>query len=415
MIFLLHDHGLVLTAVFSGTLKDKKHRIGYAAFYILIFVVQAIIFFTFGDKIVEMVYPLVTHLPLILFLVFYCKKSWATSIIALVCAYLFTSPRHWLGSLISAMFGESQVAFFITEILVTIPLLILICRYIAPSIRSILVEGGKGLWMFSSLLIFYYFFTYAITVYSKVLYSGNPVIIEFIGSTFVMCYFVLNMLYYGQSQSRMKAENDKKILEIKEQQAQVYMDQMKLSHEQVAIYRHDLRHHLQYISAYLESGDITDVQNYIKSICNGIDATTIVKYCENETINMLLSSYVDKAKNAGISCSVKTVVPNDLSVPPVDLCVIIANAMENATNACSVIPSEEQPAISVNAYSKMGKLFLEITNPYSGEIIMENEMPVTNNNGRGVGTKSIVMTVEKLGGIWSFKAKDGMFVMQVVL
>ena len=111
----------------------------------------------------------------------------------------------------------------------------------------------------------------------------------------------------------------------------------------------------------------------------------------------------------------KTVVPNDLSVPPVDLCVIIANEMENATHTCLVIPSAEKPIIKVNAYTKMGRLFLEITNPYYGEVKMENEIPVTNNNGHGVGTKSIVMTVEKFGGIWSFKAKDGIFVIQVVL
>ena len=169
------------------------------------------------------------------------------------------------------------------------------------------------------------------------------------------------------------------------------------------------------VYAYLESGDIKNAQKYIKSIGDGIATTRIVKYCENETVNMLLSSYVDKAKNAGINCDIKTVVPNDLSIPPVDLCVIIANAVENATNACLAIGGFEQPTITINAYTKRGKLFLEITNPYDGEIKMENEIPVTDNNGHGVGTKSIVMTVEKYGGIWSFEAKNGIFVLHIVL
>lgn len=412
MVFIF---GLVLTAAFSGTLKDKKYRIGFAAFYIFIFIIQAIIFFTFGYKIVEMIYPLVTHLPLILFLVFYCRKSWTTSILSLVCAYLLTSPRLWLGSLVSAMFGGNEIAFYITEILVTIPMLILICRYINPSIRAIIAESGKELWLFSTFLIFYYFFTYAISVYSDMLYSGHPAIIEFIDSTIVMCYFIFNVLYYREAQRRTKAENDKRILEINVNQAQVYIDQMKKSQEQIAVYRHDLHHHLQYINAYLEVGDIADSQKYIKSICDGIAATTIIKYCENVSVNMLLSYYVDKAKSVGISCTVRTIVPNNISVPPVDLCVIIANAMENSIHACSAITGAEKPVITVNAYEKNERLFLEITNPYYGEIKMENEMPVTDNNGHGFGTKSIVMTVEKYNGIWSFKTKAGMFLMHVIL
>ncbi len=408
-------YGLFLTAAFTNTLKDKKNLTGLIIFYLFIFAVQATIFFIYGKEIVEKTYPLVTHLPLILFLVFYCKKTFSTAVIAVVCAYLFTAPRHWLGSLVSVMFNNSIPVLLLTKILVTIPLLFLINRYVVPTVRAILKEGGKGPWFFSALLIYYYFFSYATTVYSNLLYSGNTAVIESIASAFVITYFVFNVLYFREAQRRTKAENETKILELKAQQAQVYFDQIKQSKEQIALYRHDLRHHLQSINAYLESGDVPVAQNYIKSICDGVDATIIVDYCENETVNLLLSYYVEKAKNAGIDCVVKAIVPNDISVPSIDLCVIIANAMENATNACLAIPNTKQPIITVNAYTKKERLFLEITNPYYGEIKMENEIPVTDTVGHGVGTKSIVMTAEKYGGIWSFEAKDGKFFMHVVL
>jgi len=117
----------------------------------------------------------------------------------------------------------------------------------------------------------------------------------------------------------------------------------------------------------------------------------------------------------GICCEVQTHIPEFLAVPPVDLCVIIANAMENATRACSLIPSIDKPVIVVKANTQNDKLFLEVSNPYFGDVTIDHEMPIAKGDRIGIGTKSIVMTVEKYQGLWEFKTKDQMFFMHVVL
>lgn len=413
MVFI---YGLVLTAAFSGTLYNRRYRNGLMIFYLLIFIVQITLFFMFGPKVVEMIYPLVTHLPLLLFLVYFCKKTWSTAIISLVSAYLMTSPRHWIGSVGAALFGGSIDAFYLTQILLTIPMLFLLVRFVAPFLRSVLIESGRGPWLFSAFLIMYYFSTYAMTVYSDAMYSGDPAVVEFVNSSIVIYYFAFILLYYREVQSRTRAENDLKILEIKSQQAKVYIEQIKQSHKQVAVFRHDLRHHLECIKAYLGDNKTQEALEYMQSIIKGIESTVITEYCANETVNMLLSSYVEKARVSGITCKVEAAaVQNDLSIPPVDLCVIIANAMENAIYACSSLPDAGKSYITINAHSKNDLFFFEIMNPYHGEIRFEDGIPVTDAIEHGVGTRSIVMATEKHNGLWSFNAENGKFTMRVAL
>ena len=130
---------------------------------------------------------------------------------------------------------------------------------------------------------------------------------------------------------------------------------------------------------------------------------------------MLLSHYIEKAESEGIFCDVKAAVPSGITVLPVDLCVILANSLENAIHACSDVPDKARRIILINAHTKNDLLFLEITNPFHREIKIVNNLPVTEKKGHGFGTKSIVMTTEKYNGLWSFETKDSMFYMRVVL
>jgi len=408
-------YGLILTAAFSGALKKKENRRLFIWFFFIIFSVQIALFFTAGQDALYKLYPLITHVPLVLILVFYCKKSWVNALVSLIGAYMFTLPRHWIGTLISILFGESLVVFYISELIITLPLLMLVYRYIAPSLSAILEEDSHKKWYVLAVMIFYYIFINVFAVYSDLLFSGSKIIIGFVASTFIMSFFIFSSLYYRESQNRIHAELNKKLLEVIVNQAQVTIDQMKLSQEQITIYRHDFHHHLAYINNYIENEALSSAKDYIKSINDGIDATAIASFCENRTVNMLLSHYVDIAKGMGIPCEVQTKIPESIAIQPVDLCVIIANAMENATRACTMIPEINKPMIAIKAYTQKDKLFLEIANPYHGEITIENDMPIAMGKRTGIGTKSIVMTVEKYHGLWEFKAKDQMFFMHVIL
>jgi len=61
------------------------------------------------------------------------------------------------------------------------------------------------------------------------------------------------------------------------------------------------------------------------------------------------------------------------------------------------------------------KLFIEIKNPYVGEITMRNGLPVSGREGHGFGCRSIQTIVKQNRGLCSFEAECGVFTLQIML
>lgn len=401
--------GVIVSIAFAGVLNHKKNRWAILLFITLLSFVQAVFVVTLGMDLTRKLYPLITHLPLILFLTFYCKKPWLMSSVSVFSAYLCCQTRRWFGNSI-LLFTDSPAVDYAVQILVTIPLLMLLIRYIAPAVTRLMFQSRRSLLMFGAVPFIYYVFDYTTTVYTGLLYSGSRVAVEFIPSVMATCYYLFVVQYFNELQHRSKIDNERKILSIQANQAVKELDTLRRSQEQAAIYHHDLRHHLQYLDACIQANKPEEARTYIQNLSNVIEKNKIIRYCENETVNLILSSYAAKARSAGISLSCDTDVAADLGVSSADLCVILANGLENAFHACLAVTGER--TISVITRRNKSKTFLQIQNPFAGVIPFENGLPVTSENGHGYGTKSILMTVEKLGGLCDFMAEDGVFTLR---
>ncbi len=113
------------------------------------------------------------------------------------------------------------------------------------------------------------------------------------------------------------------------------IEALRISQQKTRAYRHDLRHHLQYITACIENEQYEQALQYIHSISEEIEASRVTVYCENEAANLILSSFADRAKAQSIPLAVHAVLPNQLPLAESDLCVLLSNALENAIHACS--------------------------------------------------------------------------------
>ena len=78
------------------------------------------------------------------------------SIISVLTAYLLCTPRKWIGTLVSSFFGYNQDIANAAAILVTIPLLILIIKYLSPYVEKLKYESTTSLLPFLLLPLAYY-------------------------------------------------------------------------------------------------------------------------------------------------------------------------------------------------------------------------------------------------------------------
>lgn len=406
--------GIIISAAFAGVEANRKNCIGLFFFFVVASLVQFTIYAIYGIGFAGKLYPFMIHLPDILFISFYCKRPLLMSISAVMGAYLCCQTRLWIGS-IFLYFYDSKELWYTVQILATLPLLYLLICYVAGPVYRLMQQSRRSQILFGVVPFFYYVFDYTVTVYSNLLYEGSRVAVEFMPSVLSVGYFGFVVLFAGEIQRKSKAQEEQRLLEMQVNQAAKELAGLRQFQTQGAIYRHDLRHHLRYLETCIQCGKSDDALAYIQNVGDNMDAGKVERYCENETVNLILSSYAQAAREGGVRFETKvTLGAEDVAnTSSVDLCVILGNILENAIHACASVKGEKY--ISIETRRQNGRVFWCIHNSYQEEVRFDGKLPITAKTGHGMGVKSVAMTVEKLHGLCEFTAESGVFTVRLMV
>lgn len=406
-------YGMVLSASFCNIVWNRKKYIAFAGSMTGLLVVQGMIIYFMETEMVRFLYPVITHLPLMLVLWSLTKKRlW--SVVSVFTAYLCCQVRRWFALFITALLCGDSMVQDISELLITIPLLFLLLKYVSPAVRSI---AYSGTWMQSQFFLIpavYYIFDYATHIYTDLMVKGNPVVAEFMSFVCSMAYLVFVLRTSEEKLMRGQLEQIQDSLNLQISQAVREIDMLRQSQQKTREYRHDLRHHMQYISSCIENGKLEHAQEYIQGICSRIEANKVISFCENEAANLIFSAFVGRAKEQEIPIHIKAQIPKSIDIAESDLCVLLSNALENALHACQKLKEDgKESIIEVTAFEKNNKIFLQVINSCDSKITFVHGIPVTNQPGHGIGVNSICALVERYGGIYTFEVVEGKFILRV--
>lgn len=407
--------GIVLSASFCDICWTKRNRIVLAVGTAAILLLQGAITFGASWDVMQELYPFTTHLPLAIILSVLSGK-WLWPTISVLAAYLCCQLRRWVALLVIAMVPGIDWLQPAVEIVVTLPLLAVLLRYVAPAARSFARYPRSMQLLFGVVPLAGYLFDYVTRIYTSLLADGNQAAVEFMPFVCSVAYIVFVLRVSAEERTRGQLEQTRNNLKLQVGQAVREIEALRTSQQQTRAYRHDLRHHLQYISACIENGRGEQAQEYIQSICTEIEASKVTNYCENETANLIFSSYASRAENCGVPFRVEANIPQLISVAETDLCVLLSNALENALRACRRLKAEDRAAfIEVEAREKNGWIFLQFVNPCPKGVRFEDGLPVNRAEGHGVGVRSICAIVEKYKGLSDFSVQEGRFILRVSL
>lgn len=407
--------GAVLSASFCCPLRRRSGIIllfGIA----LMLIPQGAVYLIWSAEQRLRLYPLIMHVPTVILLLFLTRKPlW--SVISVLCAYLFCEIRRWFGLLAVLILHGGTLTQNMTELIVTLPLLLFLLTFASPAIRQMTDYPIKTQCQFGLIPAIYYVFDYVTRIYTDLLSSGSPVVLEFM--PFVCCVAYLVFLLYNSAEERKRQEllRIQSNLDLQLSQAVREITRLRDSQEQTIRYRHDLRHHLKYLSSCLDSGQEERARTYISEICGEIEAQTLIRYCENEAANLVLSSFAGRAEKKGAVLEVQGAVLADISVSDNDLCVLLSNSLENALNACEDIAENRKISVQFRYMEDTGKLFLQITNPCHKNIKFEKGVPVSSKPGHGIGVRSVCAIVERYDGCYDFEylPEKGLFTLRLSL
>lgn len=412
-LFSVGLFGMILSTAFCDIHWTRQKALIMAGSAAVIFLFQGIVYFWINPDIVEYIYPLITHFPLIVILCVLSKKClWPT--VSVLVAYLCCQTRRWLALLIVAIFSGDTTMQDIAELAVTLPILLVILRFAAPSVRSFARYSKSVQFQFGLVPALYYGFDYLTCVYTNLLSKGVLAAVEFMPFVCSVAYIVFVVHASSEGRIRGYLEQTQEILNMQVAQAVREIEALRESQQKTKEYRHDLRHHMQYLSNCIENGQLERAQRYIHEIYSEIEAGRVTAFCENEAANLIFSAFAQRAKEDDIPMQIKTGISQNISVCESDLCVILSNALENALHACQGQKEKGLPgSIEVSAYEDHGKFFLQFINSCDeNDITFYRGLPVTNKAGHGIGVRSICAIVERYNGIYSFSVKDGRFILR---
>ena len=405
--------GMVLSASFCDINWNRKKYVIMAGSMAGLLAVQGIIIYFMETEIVRLLYPVITHLPLMLILFGFIKQRlWAAGTV--LTAYLCCQIRRWLALAVTAVLGGGAMMQEIAEFVITIPLLLLLLKYISPAVRSISYSTA---WVQSQLILLpavYYIFDYVTQIYSNLMAEGNPVVAEFMSFVCSMAYLIFVLRSSEEKWTRNQLEQTQDSLNLQIAQAVREIDTLRESHEKTREYRHDMRHHMQYLSSCIENGQLERAQEYIQKICSEIEANKVITLCENEAANLIFSAFVGRAKEHNIPINIKARISKNIHVTESDLCVLLSNSLENALHACQNLKEKGETAnIEVSVFEKNNKLFLQFINSCDSDITFVHGIPVTNQPDHGIGVRSICALVDRYEGIYTFDVIENKFVLRI--
>lgn len=407
--------GIGLSAAFCDISWTRRKRLIMAGGMAGILILQGVVYFEGGAFIAGRWYPLITHFPLAVMLCILNHRClWP--VISVLTAYLCCQLRRWIALLAVAVFPGGAMLQNIVELAVTLPLLLVLMRFIAPSVRSVSHYEVLVQFQFGLVPALYYGFDYVTRIYTALLQDGNMAALEFMPFVCSAAYLVFVFHTSTEEGKRSRLEDTQRCLNLQVAQAVREIEALRESQKKTRIYRHDLRHHMLYLSSCIENGKYGQAQEYIREICSGIEGNQIMNFCQNEETNLVLSAFVGRARDLDVPIKVRAGISQNIHVSGSDLCVLLSNALENALHACQKQKEKGLSSmIKVFMCEKNGKIFLQIINSCDADVVFSQGIPVTAEAGHGLGVRSICAIVRQYGGIYDFLVKDSQFILSVSL
>ena len=218
-------------------------------------------------------------------------------------------------------------------------------------------------------------------------------------SVYPVIFSSINHMSEAAEKKTVETQNKLLIAQIEAETAQLAADSQS---------RHDRRHHNLVLLEFANNDDMKSVREYLESLVNGdSEVWGDARYCENMTVNTVLTVYERRAREKGISVNISAKAGRDLSVSPQDLVIVIANLFENAINATSKLKNKEK---YINIYIKDSaqRLLIKVENPCRANLCFDETL-------WGVGIRSVISTTNKYEGMYDFVAEGGIFTAKISL
>ncbi len=178
---------------------------------------------------------------------------------------------------------------------------------------------------------------------------------------------------------------------------------------------HDVRHHIRVLRSMANHGEYNQLSAYLDAYEPYIMEHQVQVWSEHPTADAVLSQYASKAKSLGATFDVRLVLPQEFAFPDDELCVILSNLLENATDAIKEQASGEKK-IHMRGEISNHRLYILMENTFDGIVVQHDDHYLSKKHaGLGLGLSSIASIATQRGGLTDFNATENCFTSSVMI
>ena len=219
----------------------------------------------------------------------------------------------------------------------------------------------------------------------------------------LICIYIdiMDQIYKNQKETEL----EKQQLEIR---AQYYQDMIGRQEETRSLW-HDIKKYMSAMEALVGTDNKEEARRCLETISEKLSGLENVVDTGNTLVDSIFNYGFRKAALSDVSIIPKIWVSPDLDIPSADLFIIIGNTLDNAVEACGLLPDTADRTIHISLQQKNHILRYEISNPY---------IPgAKGKRGKfhGYGLRNVKTLVEKNGGSMSISRDDGFFAILIYL
>ena len=220
--------------------------------------------------------------------------------------------------------------------------------------------------------------------------------------SFSSLYFTLHLSQQQHAYYQNKLDKEQLQFQLRETQ------QSQEEYQRLQSLRHDLKNkHLTLLALLEENPD--EAREYLHSLTDSISGKQTF-YSKNPTVNYLLNQKLHDVEDE-IELEINCFIPQELSIQPDVLAVILGNCLDNSISACLRLTDKSERTLALNIRYFQQNLFISINNTFNEQ---EQETRKTRQRD-GWGLRNVDALVQEYQGTVKRFKENGHYRTEILL
>ena len=224
--------------------------------------------------------------------------------------------------------------------------------------------------------------------------DGNLTTTVLLSISAIIYINIIVFWYFDKIKTAYEYKHEKELVETKLEFQNEYYELLDEYQQETEALWHDMKKHISAIKELYQQDLKFNTERYINALDDKINDIPKIVRTSIPAINAILVDGLRKATKENIDVRLDINISQDTIINDFDLCVLLGNTLENAINACCLLPKGDKRYINVSILQSNSLMLIDVKNPFISSINAVSQKE----RKHGYGLKNVRKVVKKYGG-----------------